>query len=326
MPKKLALWNNGQGAYVNRYGENGERWATTTPANWCGSVGQELKDADGKPIPCTFEYQRSDTNPTGGPTDCQKMEDLGYKMLPGSCKNNGSGTYVAQYITQELDGNPLFFPIDDSAFSKSEMGPAQVPSEPKGLYDASGTWPFDLDASGNKKLHNFSFTSEVRYWFKFESGKTYKLDFVGDDDVWVFVNKKLAVDMGGIHTPVQGSVTLDSSTAGKYSLTAGNVYEIAVFQAERQTTCSSYKLTLSGFSAAPSDCRAVCGDGVLAIGEECDDGEHNGDPGYGSCSKTCTLGEFCGDGVINGDEMCDDGGENGLPGKCPTGCRYLVVP
>ena len=55
-----------------------------------------LKDADGKAIPCTFQYQRSDTNPTGGVTDCQKMEDQGYKMLPDSCKNNGSGTYVAQ--------------------------------------------------------------------------------------------------------------------------------------------------------------------------------------------------------------------------------------
>ena len=61
-------------------------------------------------------------------------------------------------------------------------------------------------------LHNFSFTSEVRYWFKYEAGQTYQLDIVGDDDVWVFVNKKLAVDLGGIHTPVEGSVTLDGTT------------------------------------------------------------------------------------------------------------------
>ena len=95
-----------------------------------------------------------------------------------------------------------------------------------------------------------------------------------------------------------------------------------MFQAERQTTCSSYKLTLSGFSSAPSDCRAQCGDGILAIGEECDDGIDNGDTGYGGCSTECTLGEFCGDGVKNGDEMCDDGANNGLPGYCPSGCRY----
>jgi cysteine-rich repeat protein len=171
----------------------------------------------------------------------------------------------------------------------------------------------------------------------------------------VFVNKKLAVDLGGIHTPVNGTLVLNSSGGGTVTVTptAGsactttnnvttctgktstvslgisdkNVYEIAVFQAERQTEGSSYKLTLSGFSAAPSDCQAICGDGILAIGEECDDGPNNGTGGYGSCSSTCTLSAgFCGDGVVQADqgEDCDDGGENGLPDKCPSGCRYLV--
>ena len=53
-----------------------------------------------------------------------------------------------------------------------------------------------------------------------------------------------------------------------------------MFQAERQTTGSSYRLTLSGFNAAPSECRPVCGDGIVGIGEECDDGKNAG--GYGA--------------------------------------------
>jgi fibro-slime domain-containing protein len=316
-PTKLALWNNGKDAYVNRYGPNGEQYYITEDIYFCGNVADATLDADGNPIPCTFKY---------GTTDCDKAVAAGKTIQEGSCKVS-NGSYVAKAIVDVMDGNPTFFPVDGDDFTPaSERVAAKIPP----YYDPQAKWPFDVDEAGNNRLHNFSFTSEVRYWFKFEAGKTYTLDFVGDDDVWVFINKKLAVDLGGIHTPVPGSVTINNTTAGKYGITDGNVYEAAVFQAERQTEGSSYKLTLSGFNAAPSNCVAVCGDGILAIGEECDDGPNNGtDTNYGSCSANCTMGAFCGDGLIQAEagEECDDGGLNGTaPDKCPTGCRHLFIP
>jgi fibro-slime domain-containing protein len=170
--------------------------------------------------------------------------------------------------------------------------------------------------------HNFSFTSEVRYWFKYDARTTYTLDFLGDDDVWLFVNKRLAVDLGGIHSPVSGSVTFGAGTTANFGLQDGQVYEVAVFQAERQTTGSSYKLTLSGFSSAPSECSPVCGDAIVGIGEECDDGVNAG--GYGKCGPGCKLGEYCGDGVVQAvEEDCDDGVNVGSP--CPSGCHILIV-
>jgi fibro-slime domain-containing protein len=260
---KLALWSNGNGGYVNRYGANGEQWNVTQIAYWCGTVGQERLDANGNPIPCTSQPTDADVSAT----DCEKMEAQGYTQL--KCYTDTAGTtYQALYITAKVDGNPLFFPVDSDPFSKADMTGAQIPSVPLGMYDASATWPWDLDAKGNKILHNFSFTSEVRYWFKYEAGKTYQLDFVGDDDVWVFINKKLAVDLGGIHTPVKGSIILDATIASTLGLVNGRLYEVAVFQAERQTTCSSYQMTLSGFNAAPSEC-APCTDGIMAGGGGC---------------------------------------------------------
>jgi fibro-slime domain-containing protein len=351
---KMTLWNDGKGNYVNRYGADGAQWNTTLIANYCGTVADAMLDADGNPIPCTFKYQYDpDTNPTGGKTDCQKMEDLGYEQLPGSCFSD-NGTYKAYYIVSKADGNPLFFPVDDDPFTPaSERKAATIPP----YYDASATWPKDKDATGKERLHNFSFTSEVRYWFPYDKNKSYTLDFVGDDDVWVFINGKLAVDLGGVHTPVDGQVVIGANGNGSTTVTAtyplsppptsskqtanlglqdGKVYEIAVFQAERQTDGSSYKLTLSGFNAAPSDCVPACGDGVTVGDEECDCGDGkvpvpstcagpNGNPAHNGCTAECKWGPFCGDGQVNDEsEQCDNGSNNddyGATNGCAPGCK-----
>ena len=321
----LGSCDNGKGAFVNRYGANGEQWNVTETAYYCGQVGQELTDASGNAQPCTYIYEST------SPTECTTKLAAGEEML--KCYIDGN-TYKATFIADKVDGNPLFFPVDgDTTITpKSEFEGAQIPP----FYDTIGkSWPWDLDASGNKVLHNFSFTSEVHYWFKFDSTKSYTLDFVGDDDVWVFINKKLAVDLGGVHTPVQGSVTLDAASANKFGLTNGNVYEAAVFQAERQTTSSTYKLTLSGFNAAPTDCVPTCGDGQTVGDEECDCGDGkvdvparcsgpNGNPSYNGCTSECKWGGFCGDGTVSDGEECDNGTNNddyGATNGCAPGCK-----
>jgi cysteine-rich repeat protein len=73
--------------------------------------------------------------------------------------------------------------------------------------------------------------------------------------------------------------------------------------------CSSSCTIEPGFvcelSEVGSVCTPVCGDGLLAAGEECDDGINDG--GHGECAPGCVLGAYCGDGVVNGPEQCDAG-------------------
>lgn len=90
----------------------------------------------------------------------------------------------------------------------------------------------------NGKPHNFSFTYEVHNSFTYLGGETFS--FYGDDDVWLFINHKLVVDIGGVHSKAAGSISLDT-----LGLTKGNSYSFDFFYAERHTTSSEMEMTTS---------------------------------------------------------------------------------
>ena len=119
------------------------------------------------------------------------------------------------------------------------------------------------------------------------------------------------------------ALPIDPTTEATYGLTDGNVYPISVFHAERRLDGSSFRLTLAGFSNTPSNCLAICGDGIVGLGEQCDDGVNDG--GYGECGEGCVLGEYCGDGIVQEEEDCDDGNYVNDDG-CPNGCIMINIP
>ncbi|HEX7499278.1 MAG TPA: DUF4215 domain-containing protein, partial [Polyangia bacterium] len=103
-------------------------------------------------------------------------------------------------------------------------------------------------------------------------------------------------------------------------LVLGKVYEVAMFQAERNECGSNFGVTLKNFSKPKSVCKSVCGDGIVAADEYCDDGvntsKHNG------CGLGCIPAPYCGDGVVQTpDEECDDGLNVSEYGGCAPGCK-----
>ena len=174
---------------------------------------------------------------------------------------------------------------------------------------------------------SFYFTSELHYWFQW--GADEALTFNGDDDVWVFVNKKLAVDIGGIHPRAQRSVTLDAATNTSLGLgmVVGKVYEIAVFQAERCTDQSTYGLTLKGFGTGISECASVAATASSRSTSSATRGRTTTPAPTVTVGRTArSRGGFCGDGMVQsaGGEQCDDG--NHLFGDgCDSQCRFEVV-
>jgi fibro-slime domain-containing protein len=107
-------------------------------------------------------------------------------------------------------------------------------------FDDQEFFPLDGMGFGNEgNPHNFHFTSEIHGTFTYKGGEVFQ--FIGDDDVFVFVNKKLALDLGGIHGPENQTVNFDASAAA-LGITTGQVYQLDVFHAERHTTQSTFRM------------------------------------------------------------------------------------
>jgi fibro-slime domain-containing protein len=81
--------------------------------------------------------------------------------------------------------------------------------------------------------------------FKYVKGQYF--EFRGDDDVWVYINNRLVVDIGGVHEKVEGAVNLDTigQNDPKRALIEGREYPFHIFYAERNATGSNFKMRTS---------------------------------------------------------------------------------
>jgi fibro-slime domain-containing protein len=111
------------------------------------------------------------------------------------------------------------------------------------LYDNPAFFPLDDRGFGNDGYaHNFHFTLATMLTFHYVGGEVF--DFSGDDDIWVFVNRHLAINLGGLHQRESASVSLDAHAA-EFELSPGTTYAIHIFFAERHSVDSEFRVETS---------------------------------------------------------------------------------
>jgi fibro-slime domain-containing protein len=109
-------------------------------------------------------------------------------------------------------------------------------------YTSQAFYPLDglAGSFGNQgQTHNYAFTTEIHTSFTYKGGEIFS--FQGDDDVFTYVDNKLVIDLGGVHTVQSATIDFDKY-ADILGLVKGQTYNMDIFHAERHTTQSNFKM------------------------------------------------------------------------------------
>jgi fibro-slime domain-containing protein len=157
---------------------------------------------------------------------------------------NGSGPIIdaknGQQTTSKMDFDQWYRGTKD-VNKAYEVYFYFEPSNGVLTFQSNAFFPLDGKGWGNtpKWEHDFGFTTEVHTQFNYRGKETFK--FTGDDDLWVFINHKLAIDLGGLHPQESDEISLDAQ-AQRLGITIGQNYDLDLFHAERHTDQSNFRV------------------------------------------------------------------------------------
>jgi fibro-slime domain-containing protein len=203
--------------------------------------------ADGKPVfkgggkKVTTQWRNS-----AGKNICFNQFNASMGDLPGawdSVVSTGGITSSESFYAwfNDVLGTNLSKPLDITLARQSD-GTYVFDSMVDPVYKAlGGFFPIENELYGNpggSPNRNFHFTFELHTEFQYAAAENQVFIFRGDDDVWVYIDGKLVVDIGGIHSAIEQRIELN-----RLGLTDGENYKLDFFFAERRRTQSNFRIT-----------------------------------------------------------------------------------
>lgn len=197
----------------------------------------------------------------------------GYPRIANKDCVSNNGQYFETWWSDAMVGG--------KQYSTEVSGSLTFSQDSNGVYTFSSDSFFPIDNKGYQQMditgaasHNIFFTMHLKGFAAFDPSIRFSL--WGSDNAWLFINGRLALDFGGLHT--RGSaITFNPGNAAEYGLTQGEFFQVDLFYADQAgydskiLFSSSAKLSeTAGYPcvvpAAPAHTFCSCspGDNVLA--------------------------------------------------------------
>jgi cysteine-rich repeat protein len=277
-----------------------------------------------------FECTAQDVCGDGVDNDCDGVVDCDDTDCAAVC-DTGCGDGIVGATEQCDDGNVVSL---DGCSSTCLLEPSEVEPNEDGTPQTGGSSVLGNDFAIAAADANGAFTASVQ--------RVGHIVPAGDEDVFAFQNTAagpatvrfdvwnsalgvgvpcgLTIDTALVIRNAAGTVlrqnddrngSTDRCSGTTFVLAAGQRSYLQILEFGDNAVIPNYVMTAT-FTA-------VCSNGVLEPGEQCDDGNATGGDG---CSATCQLEPMaaCGNGVLEAGEQCDDGNVTNGDG-CSVTCQ-----